>query len=301
MKLNIAFIIILIASIHQCKEKADTLFAGGFKGGTYDTMAKSLQENKSLKVKVVNSNGSLDNINLLLDKKADFCLTQVDMYYSAKLGNPEVAKQTSILLPVLQDEIHLLVNPSIKSITDLKGKKIAIGHSESGIKATSISVLRLNGIDFSEIEVRELGPEEAIPLLLKKEIDAVFVVSGLPVKILSALPEESKDKIKILNFEDSVLDKIKADNKVYQRSTIPANTYNWQKEKINTLQVQTVLLARKDLPTSEVNEFIQKLFSNVDTLSSAHPEWNGIRESILKEKLKTMPDFFHSTVKEKLK
>ena len=97
MKLNIAFIIILIASIHQCKSKSETLFAGGFKGGTYDTMAKSLQENKSLKVKVVNSNGSLDNINLLLDKKADFCLTQVDMYYSAKLGNPEIAKQTSII------------------------------------------------------------------------------------------------------------------------------------------------------------------------------------------------------------
>jgi hypothetical protein len=301
MKLNIAFIIILIVSIHQCKSKTETFFAGGFKGGTYDTMAKSLQENKSLKVKVINSNGSLDNINLLLDKKADFCLTQVDMYYSAKLGNPEVAKQTTILLPVLQDEIHLLVNSSIKSITELKGKKIAIGHSESGIKATSISVLRLSGIDFSEIEVRELGPEEAIPLLLKKEIDAVFVVSGLPVKILSALPEESKDKIKILNFEDSILDKIKADNKVYGRSTIPANTYSWQKEKINTLQVQTVLLARKDLPTSEVTEFIQKLFSNVDTLSSAHPEWNGIRENILKEKLKTMPDFFHATVKEKLK
>lgn len=51
------------------------------------------------------------------------------MYYSAKLGNPEVAKQTTILLPVLQDEIHLLVNPSIKNITDLKGKKVAIGHS----------------------------------------------------------------------------------------------------------------------------------------------------------------------------
>ncbi len=301
MKRNLALIVILSLSINQCKENKATSFAGGFPGGTYDTLAKSLQDNKSLKVKVVNSNGSLDNINLLLDKKADFCLTQVDMYYSAKLGNPEVAKNTSILMPVLQDEIHLLVNSSIKNVKELKGKKIAIGHSESGIKATSISVLRLSGIDFSEIEVRELSPEEAIPLLLKKEIDAVFVVSGIPVKILSALPSDSADKIKILSFEDSILDQIKSDNKVYQRSTIPANTYSWQKEKVNTLQVQTVLLARKDLSTAQVSEFINGLFSNVDTLSSAHPEWNGIKESVLKEKLKIMPEFFHQMVKEKLK
>ena len=128
MKTKSALLIILIAITLHCKGKSETIFAGGFPGGTYDTLAKSLEENKSLGVKVINSNGSLDNINMLLDKKAEFCLTQIDMYYSAKLGNPEVAKQTAILLPVLQDEIHLLVNPSIKNIADLKGKKVAIGH-----------------------------------------------------------------------------------------------------------------------------------------------------------------------------
>jgi len=301
MKIKSAFIIILISILLQCKGKTETTFAGGFPGGTYDALAKSLEENKTLNVKVINSNGSLDNINMLLDKKAEFCLTQIDMYYSAKLGNPEVAKQTAILLPVLQDEIHLLVNPSIKKITDLKGKKVAIGHSESGIKATSISVLRLSGIDFNEIEVKELSPEEALPLLLKKEIDALFVVSGIPVKLLSALPADSADKVKILSFEDSILDKIKSDNKVYQRTTIPANTYSWQKDKVDTLQVQTVLLARKDLPTSKVSEFLNGLFNNADTLVSAHPEWNGIRTNILKEKISIMPEFFHPFVKEKLK
>ena len=248
----------------------------------------------------INSNGSLDNINLLLDKKAEFALTQVDMYYSAKLGNAAIAKDISILLPVLQDEIHLLVNPSIKKVQDLKGKKIAIGHSVSGIKATSISVLRLSGIDFSEIEALELGPEEALPKLLNKEIDAVFVVSGLPVKILSELPENSSDKIKLLSFENSVLDQIKADNKVYQKSIIPANTYNWQKEKVDTLQVQTDLIARKDLSKDKVSNFLKELFLNLDSLTSAHPEWNGIQKNSLKEKINSLPEFFHPIAKENL-
>ena len=67
----------------------------------------------------------------------------------------------------------------------------------------------------------ELGPEEALPKLLNQEIDALFIVSGLPVKILSALPESSSEKIQLLSLDNSVLDKIKADNKVYQRSIIP--------------------------------------------------------------------------------
>ena len=300
MKKSIIMILLCISFLFECKGNEDNLFAGGFAGGTYDTMAKSLQEIPALKVKVINSNGSLDNINLLLDKKAEFALTQVDMYYSAKLGNAAIAKDISILLPVLQDEIHLLVNPSIKKVQDLKGKKIAIGHSVSGIKATSISVLRLSGIDFSEIEALELGPEEALPKLLNKEIDAVFVVSGLPVKILSELPENSSDKIKLLSFENSVLDQIKADNKVYQKSIIPANTYNWQKEKVDTLQVQTVLITRKDLSSMKVSNFLKELFLNLDSLTSAHPEWNGIQKKSLKEKINSLPEFFHPIVKENL-
>ncbi len=298
---NKIIVILLLIFLSQCKEKEETLFAGGFIGGTYDTMAKSLQDIPALKVKVVNSNGSLDNINLLLDQKADFALTQVDMYYSAKLGNAAIHQKTAILLPVLQDEIHLLVNPSIKKVSDLKGKKIAIGHSVSGIKATSISVLRLCGIDFDQIIAMELGPEEALPKLLNQEIDALFIVSGLPVKILSALPESSSEKIQLLSLDNSVLDKIKADNKVYQRSIIPEKTYVWQKESVNTLQVQTVLLARKDLSAKHVSTFVNGLFSNLDTLISAHPEWRGINQTSLKEKLTVMPEFFHPLVKAKVK
>lgn len=292
--------LITLVLLHCKTKKEQTLFAGGFPGGTYDTMAKSLEANQSLNVKVIPSNGSLDNINLLLDKKADFCLTQVDMFYSAKLGNPAIQKGINVLLPVLQDEIHLLVNPSIKTIKDLKGKKIAIGHSESGIKATSISVLRISGIDFSEVEVKEIGPEEALPLLLKNEIAGLFIVSGLPVKILSALKEDAASKIKVLNLDESVTGQIKEDNKVYQKSTIPALTYSWQKEAVSTLQVQTVLLARKDLSHKEISDFVDNLFKNVDTLSKAHPEWNGIRKETLQEKIKTLPEFFHPIVKEKL-
>lgn len=301
MKKNIITILFLFLFLQACKGKQENLFAGGFLGGTYDTMAKSLRDISALNVKVVDSNGSLDNINLLLDKKADFALTQVDMYYSAQLGNADIHKKTAILLPVLQDEIHLLVNASIKSVDELKGKKVAIGHPVSGIKATSISVLRLSGINFNEIQALELGPEEALPKLLNQEIDALFIVSGLPVKILSALPESAGEKIKILSFPDSVLDKIKADNKVYQRTTIPENTYSWQKVKVDTLQVQTVLLARKDLSAEKVAGFINGLFSNLDTLVSAHPEWSGIRLSSLKEKITVVPEFFHPMVKAKVR
>ncbi|MBK8394578.1 MAG: TAXI family TRAP transporter solute-binding subunit [Leptospiraceae bacterium] len=300
MKNKIIILLISTLILIQCKKEGNNVFAGGFPGGTYDTLTKSLQEIPELKVNVIASNGSLDNINLLLDKKAEFALTQVDMYYSAKLGNSAVAKEINILLPMLEDEIHLVVNNSIKSTQDLKGKKIAIGHSVSGIKATSISVLRLCGIDFSEIETIELGPEEALPKLLKQEIDAVFVVSGLPVKILSELPENAKDKIKILNIESSILNQIKEGNKVYQKSTIPANTYSWQKDPIQTLQVQTVLIARKDLPKEKVSTFLKSLFLNLENLTKVHPEWNGLDKKILKEKSTTLPDFFNPVVIENL-
>ena len=276
----------------SCGKSKKVIFAGGFKGGTYYKIAESIDSVPGSST-VIPTNGSLDNILLLSGKKADYSLTQLDMLQNYSIGEPEVKEKVKMLLPLYGEEVHLIARKEIKDLKSLAGKKISIGPSNSGMKISSLIFLGQIGIEEGKIIMEEMETEKAIPMLLKKELDAVIVIAGQPVKLLSEIPASEKNNIHLLEFAGDLYQAVGGTNLTYQKADIPANTYAWQDQSVKTLVVQSVLISRND-----ILEFINTLFASKEKLTGIHPKWKSLDRSLLKYYYDKDPSIFHPAMKE---
>lgn len=286
-------IFFLFVNLIQCGKNKEVKLAGGFVGGTYHSVAESLKNLPEWKISVIPSNGSFENIQHIKSEKVDFGLVQLDMYRNAKISDPSITEKLVPITPILQDEVHLVVRKEIKNIEDLKGKKILIGHSESGIKATSLTVLREAGITETESKFIEENPTTGFKKIFTKEIDAVFIVSGMPVKILTEVTEEEGKQIKLLDLKNLFEQKLSKGNKVYALGEIPANTYSWEKDKTETLLVQTVLFANSKVSNDKIKNFIEAILNNKMTLEVGHPEWKTFTKEFIESQKKNNSDMVY--------
>jgi uncharacterized protein len=296
--LRILLCVSFVSLFLACGKSKKIIFAGGFKGGTYYKIAESISSMPGYSSAVIPTNGSLDNILLVSGKKADYSLTQLDMLQNYSIGEPEVKEKVKMLLPLYGEEVHLVARKEIKDLKSLAGKKISIGPSNSGMKISSLIFLGQIGVEEGQITMEEIETEKAIPMLLKKELDAVVLIAGQPVKILSEIPASEKNNIHLLEFAGDLYQAVGGTNLTYQKADIPANTYTWQDTAVKTLVVQSVLIAKNDLSNKDILDFVNTLFVEKEKLVKAHPKWKSLDKSLLKYYYEKDPSIFHPAIKE---
>lgn len=268
-------------------------FAGGFPGGSYYPIAQSLNKLPGYRFDVSTSNGSFDNISALDDGKAAYTLTQLDMLQSFGISEPGIKESVKIVMPLYTEEVHLLARRNIQTPADLAEKRVSFGHIDSGSKITSLIFLDQLNIGRSNITIVDMPSAKAVEELLAGKLDAVLIVVGRPAKILADIPASEKENIHLLAFTGQFYDKIEATNFVYQRSEIPAGTYPWQDEAVQTLGVQSVLAARGDIPAADVEKLARAVYAHRDDLASSHDKWQNLNKDDLKKLHERLPDAFH--------
>ena len=294
---NILFIFLSLLTIN-CNSKIEFVFAGGFQGGTYFKIGESLNVIKDFKVKEISTDGSLDNLYKLEDKLADFSISQLDVIQNLAIGDRDLSKKLKVLFPIYGEEVHIITSKKINSIAELKGKKISIGDSESGTKFTSLILLDQFGISADQSTLEEIDSVKSLKMLLDGSLDAMVLVAGVPVKVLADLPEETKEKIHILEFSKESFSAVRGTNLIYQKSEIPASTYSWEIRPISTIVVQSVLICRSDLEEKVVKQFVESIWKNKDTLVTKHEKWNSLNKDSLKTHLDRNPEIFHPVMKD---
>lgn len=290
-------IIILSFFIFNCSSPIEFTFAGGFKDGTYYKIGESLNIIKEFKVNEISTDGSLDNLYNLADKKADFSISQLDVIQNLAIGDRESLNKIKVLFPLYGEEVHIIALKGIESVPLLKGKRISIGDSESGSKYTSLIFLDQMGINSDTSVLEEIDSTTSLKLLLEGKLDAMILVAGAPVKILSDLSEESSNKIHLLSIPDENLQVVRGTSLTYQRAEIPASTYPWEIKPINTIIVQSVIISRSDLEEKIVSSFVKSVWKNKDSLATRHEKWKSINKEALEKHLSKNPDIFHPIMK----
>jgi len=298
IKLKTIFFIILSLLLTNCNSKIEFVFAGGFQGGTYFKIGESLNVIQDFKVKEISTDGSLDNLYKLEDKLADFSISQLDVIQNLAIGDRDLSKKLRVLFPIYGEEVHIISSKKINSIKELKGKKISIGDSESGTKFTSLILLDQFGISADDSTLEEIDSVKSLKMILEGTLDAMVLVAGVPVKLLVDLPEETKEKIHILEFSKDSFSAVRGTNLIYQKSEIPASTYSWEIRPISTIIVQSVLICRSDLEDKVVKQFVESIWKNKSTLATKHEKWNSLNKDSLKTHLDKNPEIFHPIMKD---
>ena len=202
---SIPILLLVVASfyltskfIEPSSKKEITIATGSIDGEYYNTALKykEILEKQKVKVNILTSNGSMENIQLLNDKKADIAFVQN--------GINSLKKQTEIkaIASIYYEPLWIFYkNDEYKMdyLVQLITKRVSLGREKSGTEDLALKMLNDNGINKENTQLLNNSTEEAKDLLIKGEIDAIFIVSSPNSKTIKELLENPN--IKLFNFK----------------------------------------------------------------------------------------------------
>ncbi|MFK2822772.1 TAXI family TRAP transporter solute-binding subunit [Arcobacter sp. YIC-80] len=169
--------------IKPSPKKEITIATGSKTGQYYETALKykELLEKEKVKVNIINTTGSIENIKLLNDQKVDVAFIQN--------GTLENAENLEALASIYYEPLWIFYNNknTISYMQDLMGKKIEIGQKGSGTKDLALDILNINGIYEKNSTFLYDNSDISKNKLLSNDIDALFLVTSANSKIIKEL------------------------------------------------------------------------------------------------------------------
>jgi uncharacterized protein len=250
--------------------------ATGPSDGTYIQIARDIQkiaQKDGIKLEILATQGSFENMVLLGDMKVDLAIAQIDaLEFFAKVMKPQgidVFGTIRVILNLYPEEIHVLTNnAALNSFLQLQGKRVSFGPKNGGSALTGEVLLETYGM---KVEKSFLDPRAALEGLRKTQLDAMIFVGGAPVPLFRNLGS---------GFRFVDLPRNEYLEKIYSRKTLDRGLYDWT-IPTETYSVLSVLMGRdtKDqLYAQNVQRLILSILSNQDQLkASGHEKWRSSR------------------------
>lgn len=255
----------------------DLTFGTGGTSGTYyplgGELATIFEDNvDGVSVNYVESGASAENLGKIYQGEWQLGFTQSDTANNAVNGELEDLDGTKIdnagwIASLYPEAAHIIVreDSGIKSVKDLKGKKIAVGDAGSGTRAISDAILDAAGIGESDYtpEITDFGA--STDMLADKQIDATIFVVGTPVAGLTQLAATTD--VKLLGLDDDMTGKIE-DGSGAESYDIPADAYDFLDEDVPTVSVFASLVASTDQVSEDTAYGLTKaLFAHTDDIT----------------------------------
>lgn len=253
--------------------------ATGGTAGTYYPLGGALAELLNANIKGMNASAqstgaSVANVNMLKDGSVDIAFIQNDIAYYATTGT-EMFKDNKVAnlrgIAALYPETVQFVTTSdkgIKSIADLKGKKVAVGAAGSGAEANARQILAMHGITYDDIDEQFLSFGEAADALKDGNVDVGVVVAGFPTAAIQDLAANKSAKIIPLTGDkaDALIQKYP----YYTKVVIPAGTYPGQEEDVNSVAVKCIIVATDKMSDDLGEQIAKAVYGHLDRMKAAH-------------------------------
>ncbi|NEA97507.1 TAXI family TRAP transporter solute-binding subunit [Streptomyces sp. SID13726] len=242
-------------------------FSTGTRAGVYqkygDLLRKEFRKDMpDLKVKLLTSAGSQENVERVATGKADFTIAAADAVETYQQNHGRGADQLRGVARLYDDYVQLVVpaDSDIRSVADLKGKRVSIGPVNSGVRLIADRVLKAAGLDpGKDIQPRAEGIDTG-PRLLGHGLDAFFWSGGLPTDGLKQLAERSA--FRFVPIPPSLVSRLHVDGsatRYYRATNMPASAYPSVQNNttVPTMAVSNLLITREDMDP-ELTEWLTR-------------------------------------------
>ena len=267
----------LLASCTSSYADLRLTLATGSRNGVYynvgSALATAWRDALGMRVPptVTSTDGSINNLQLLSGQRADVAFVQIDTAADS-LDHGAGSGPTSLraLARIYDDVVHVVVPASspITSLTQLRGARVALGSTGSGVLFMAQRVLRAVGIaPDKDLQAVDIGLDAAVVALREGVIDAFFWSGGLPTGGVADLAKAMP--IRLLNLQED-LTRIHADYPEYAPGTVPAGTYGLT-QPVTTLLVRNVLLVRAEMPDDVAFALVSAMFARQEQIAQSSP------------------------------
>jgi TRAP transporter TAXI family solute receptor len=216
---------------------------------------------------------SVENLNLLQEGKGEIAFTLGDSLALAVSGNTEAGFAAPLdklrtVAAIYPNYVQVVASQEsgIKTLADLKGKRLSVGAPASGTELNARAILAAAGMSYDDLgQVEYLPFAESVELMKNRQLDATLQSAGLGVASIRDLA--SSVPITVVEVPAEVVAKAGAP---YQAATIPAGTYEGQSADVATASVQNYLVTHSGVADDVVYGMTKALFENLDDMVAAH-------------------------------
>jgi len=271
-------VLFLMGAVATVYAADNLVLATGGTAGTYYPFGGAMAKIWNSKIKDMNvtaqtSGASAENVRLINKKEVELALVQsdtLDFAFNATEAFKEPLKAMNAIAVLYPEVIQVVVGAAspIKSIADLKGKKVGVGAPGSGTEANFRQLLDAYGMKKEDVNAQFLSFSESAEAYKDKHIDAFIVTAGIPNA--GIMDVATQNEIRILNIPADVAAKLTKKYPFLAAVKVPANTYKGQTAEVTTVAVNAVLIAGSGLKEAMVYNLTKALFENQADLAAAH-------------------------------
>jgi TRAP transporter TAXI family solute receptor len=292
-----------VALLFGSAQAQNISIATGGTGGVYYPMGGGLASVLSSKVPGMSATaevtgGSVDNLNLIGTGKPYVGFSMADAAKDAQVGDGKFAgKKVDLrtLLVLYPNLMHVVTvdGTGIKTMKDLKGKRISTGAPGSATEVMAFRLLESAGLDKDKDVKRErLSVAESVNAVKDRKIDAFFWVGGLPTAAVTDLANSPGMKIVMVDTTDEIPAMNKKYGNLYFPTVIPKATYSGMAKDNKVAAVANILVVNANMSDADAYKIVKAIFDNKLELVRTHQEY--INVNLENQKQKSTPIDFHA-------
>jgi TRAP transporter TAXI family solute receptor len=261
---------------------------GGTAGTYYPVgglIANAISNPPQLVLTAQASNGSVANVNSIVSGALESGFSQADVAYWAYTGTglfegKGKMEDLRLIANLYPESIHLVAAKAanIRSVADLKGKRVSLDEPGSGTLVDARIILAGWGIKESDVKADFLKPNQAAEKMRDGGMDAFFFVGGYPTSAITELAATGGG-IEIVPLDGPQADAIRKQYSFFAADEIPANTYK-NVGAVKTLAVGAQWITSAKIPEAVVYEVTKSLWSDKTraALDAGHAKGKSIRK-----------------------
>ncbi len=262
------------------------IVSSGGTTGTYYRLMKEFDEAAPGLIVNTELDGSLTNVDRVMENQAELGITQLDALYIRAMKETNLKERIRVLALLHSEEIHFIAKSSprgeggvlgfnfsskpviLNSVDDLRGRKIGFW---GGAVITEQVIAAMTLIGWSPMEY----PDESTGLdaLKSGQIDALMAVGGQPLAWVSELSRDHR----LLGVTDAMVTRLAP---VYDKTTL---TYrNLGQNGVQALSVRAMLVTRNYTSKSKhdqlqvIHDKLADAVGDIRETRGTHPKWGEI-------------------------
>ncbi|MGB5867491.1 MAG: TAXI family TRAP transporter solute-binding subunit [Arcobacteraceae bacterium] len=267
----------------------------GEENGTYYPVGLSMCKflntyQKKFRCSAESTHGAIANTKAVLNQKFNFGISQSDTIYHAihkEMNFKEIDSSNLRSVIVIYTELlTFIVNQksNIKSIYDIKNKRINIGSPNSGSELTTLEILNEFNIKKTDLAVASsLDATDTVDALKDDLIDGYFFMVGHPTQNIKDAIESANTTI--IPIQGNTIDNLVQEKTYFTKSSIDANLYNGIDKSIPTVGTQSVIITNANVSEELVYNFVKVILENFDEFKASHRVYNNLTKESLFEGL----------------
>ncbi len=270
-------------------EEFITIGTGGVTGVYYPTggaicrLVNKGRKEHGIRCSVESTGGSVYNIKTIRAGELEFGVVQSDWQYHAFNGTslfeedgPFEGLRAVFSIHPEPFTVVARADSGIKTLADLKGKRVNLGNPGSGARGTFEVVMEKLGWTTDDFALAaELKPAEQSAALCDNQVDAIVFTVGHPSgTIQEATTACDSVMVEVTGPE---IDALISENSFYRSATIPGGMYRGTDEDTQTFGVGATLVSSTDVSEDAVYALVAAVFDNFDAFKGLHPAFANLK------------------------